>query len=58
MKVGDLVRMKIYETGRVGIVVERYHHPGSTLVGIRWFKGSGKVDWEPEAWLEILSEGR
>jgi hypothetical protein len=25
-------------------------------IGIKWFGGSGKVDWEPEPWLEVVSE--
>jgi hypothetical protein len=65
MKVGDLVKMKTHDTGLVGIVVDTYPriaeratpteraHP---QIGIKWFKGSGKVDWEPEAWLEVVSE--
>jgi hypothetical protein len=27
-------------------------------VGIKWAGGSGKMDWEPEAWLEVVSESR
>ena len=65
VKVGDLVRMKTHETGLVGIVLER--HPGvprngdpqrTPQIGIKWFGGSGKIDWEPEAWLEVVSESR
>jgi len=59
IKTGDLVRMKTHETGLVGIVVDRDHHDSSaTQIGIKWFKGSGKMDWEPEAWLEVISESR
>jgi len=65
MKVGDLVRMKTHDTGHVGIVVERHARWKATLlygdsaqIGIKWFDGSGKTDWEPEAWLEIVSESR
>ncbi len=61
IKKGDLVRMKTHDTGLVGIVLER--HPVAisttpTQIGIKWFGGSGKMDWEPEAWLEVISESR
>jgi len=61
IKKGDLVRMKTHETGLAGIALER--HPVAisttpTQIGIKWFGGSGKMDWEPEAWLEVISESR
>ena len=57
MKVGDLVRMKgsAYDTGFVGIVVGKGDRYSSKMIGIKWFGGSGKVDWEPETWLEVVS---
>ena len=61
IKVGDLVKMKTHDTGLVGIVVER--HPIATgttspaQIGIQWCSRSGKVEWEPEGWLEVGSEG-
>ena len=58
IKKGDLVKVKDYETGLVGIVVDRDYHRSSTQIGIKWFGGSGKMDWEPEAWLEVISESR
>ena len=61
IKVSDLVRMKTHETGLVGIVVGRYPKytdTGPIQIGIKWFKGSGKTDWEPEGWLEVVSESR
>ena len=61
IKTGDLVRMKTHETGLVGIVIGRYpKHAtvGPIQIGIKWFKGSGKVDWEPASWLEVVSESR
>ena len=58
VKVGDLVSMKTHDTGLVGIVVDRDYHRSSIQIGIKWFGGSGKVDWEPEAWLEVVSESR
>ena len=58
MKVGDLVRMKTHTTGLVGIVVDRDYHHSSIQIGIKWFGGSGKMDWEPESWLEVVSESR
>jgi hypothetical protein len=64
MKVGDLVRMKTHETGLIGIVVEYDYHPNAVQVGVRWFgesssgRVSPKVNYEPSAWLEVVSEGR
>ena len=64
VKKGDLVRMKTHETGLIGIVIERLPRnpeaiPASaSQIGIKWFKGSGKTDWEPESWLEVISENR
>ena len=58
MKVGDLVRMKsgMYESKLLGIVLGRSGHTNSTQIAIKWFGGSGSIDWEPESWLEVLSE--
>jgi len=73
VKVGDLVRMKTHETGLIGIVVDIHPHSHrqrnlspTRQVGIRWFHNeddlvavsSGKVDWEPESWLEVVSASR
>jgi|TARA_R110000822_G_scaffold51338_2_gene133546 hypothetical protein len=58
IKRGDLVRMKTHDTGLVGIVIDRDYHHSSTQIAIKWFKGSGKVDWEPETWLEVVSESK
>ena len=58
INVGDLVKMGTHETGLIGLVVERDSHPNSIQIGIKWIGGSGKVDWEPESWLEVVSEGR
>ena len=60
-KIGDLVKMRTHETGLVGIVVDKHPKIPSALplqFGIMWTGGSGKLDWEPEAWLEVVSEGR
>ena len=60
-RVGDLVRMHTHDTGLVGIVLERHPKAISTTpaqLGIMWTGGSGKIDWEPEDWLELVSEGR
>jgi len=57
-RVGDLVKMRTHETGLVGIVLERHPKAISTTpaqLGIMWAGGSGKMDWEPEAWLEVVS---
>ena len=61
IKKGDLVRMKTHDTGLVGLVIGRHPVAISTTpaqIGIKWFGGSGKMAWEPEAWLEVVSEGR
>ena len=58
IKKGDLVRMHTHDTGLVGIVVERHPKAISTTpaqLGIMWTGGSGKIDWEPEGWLEVVS---
>jgi hypothetical protein len=57
-RVGDLVKMRTHETGLVGIVVDRHPTAISTTpaqAGIIWTGGSGKIDWEPEGWLEVVS---
>ena len=63
IKVGDLVRVRDYDTNLIGIVLEKEGTPGLNVsttpqIGIKWFGGSGKIDWEPEAWLEVVSESR
>ena len=59
IRIGDLVTMRTHDTGFVGIVLDV--HPSelhkSTQIGIKWFGGSGKIDYEPESWVEIVSEG-
>ena len=60
MKVGDLVKMKHYDTGLVGLVVDIHRSDlhKSVQVGIMWLPKPGKVEWEPEQWLEVVREGR
>jgi hypothetical protein len=58
IKVGDLVRLRDYDTDLIGIVLKRSHHPNSTQIAIKWFGGSGSIDWEPESWLAVVSESR
>ena len=53
--------MKTHHTGYAGIAVGRYPKhtdTGPIQIGIKWFKGSGVVDWQPEGWLEVISESR
>ena len=60
-RVGDLVRMRTHDTGLVGVVLGRHPKAISTTpaqLGIMWMGGSGQIDWEPEGWLEVVSEGR
>ena len=61
VRIGDLVKMRTHETGLVGLVVYRHPKAISTTpaqLGIKWAGGSGQIDWEPEGWLEVISEGR
>ena len=60
MNVGDLVRMKTHDTGFVGIVVEVHGTTrGRIQAGIKWFSPHfTKINWEPDGWLEVLSECR
>ena len=58
IKTGDLVRVRDYDTNLIGIVLDRDHHPNSTQIAIKWFGGSGSIDWEPESWLAVVSESR
>ena len=67
IKTGDLVRMKTHDTGLVGIVMGRYPKhtdTGPIQIGIKWLLCPGRslvagsIQWEPEAWLEVVSESR
>ena len=60
MKVGDLVKMKHYDTGLVGLVVDIHRSDlhKSVQVGIMWLPKPGKVEREPASWLEVISEAR
>ena len=60
IRIGDLVKMSTHDTGLVGIVLERHPKAISTTpaqIGIQWLGRDGHMDWEPEAWLEVVSEG-
>ena len=69
MKLGDLVTMpgtwirNMDDGNGLGMVVELpFVGPnGETQqtprVGILWSDGEG-IDWEPETWLEVISESR
>jgi hypothetical protein len=59
VKVGDLVKFKGSDLV-IGIIVDlNLPNPPNTLnrVGILWTDGDG-IDYEPKAWLEVISEGR
>ena len=58
MKVGDLVRVKDYNTDLIGIVLERKMCGRTPNVAIKWFLGTNSIDWETEASLEVVSESR
>ena len=60
IKKGDLVKMKHYDTGLVGLVVDvhRSELHKSVQVGIMWVPKPGKVEREPASWLEVISEAR
>ena len=67
MKVGDLVIMgreilPVGATHPVGIIVAD-DYPNLSIVsrkriGVVWTDGGGAVDYEPQAWLEVISERR
>ena len=59
-RVGDLVTMYTHDTGLIGVVLRRHPKAISTTpaqVGIKWFNGANSFEWEPEGWLEVVSEG-
>ena len=58
MKVGDLVKVKDYDTDLVGIVLERKMRGRTPNVAIKWFGAYIEVQWEPVSWLEVISESR
>ena len=66
MKVGDLVIMgreilPVGATHTVGIIVaDDYPNLGRSRkrIGVAWTDGGGAVDYEPRAWLEVISESR
>ena len=61
MKIGDLVRMSSHETGLVGIVLDIMPHKTNKKtrqIGIQWLTPGYPFDWEPEGWLEVVSESR
>jgi hypothetical protein len=58
IKIGDLVKVKDYDTNLIGIVLDRKVRGHTPNIAIKWFGGSGSIDWEPESWLEVVSESR
>ena len=61
VKVGDLVTMYTHDTGLIGVVLDRKPKAFSSKpaqIGIKWFSGTNSFEWEPEGWLEVVSEGR
>ena len=58
IKEGDLVKVRDYDTGLIGLVVDMMYHQNATQVGIIWCGSKAcKVQWEPAGWLEVVSEG-
>ena len=67
MKVGDLVIMwqedlPVGGTHTVGIIVAD-DYPNVSFdprkqIAVVWTDGGGAVDYEPRAWLEVISESR
>ena len=57
VNIGDLVKMKstMYDSKLLGIVLDKDEHSISSQIAITWLGGSGSIDWEPEAWLEVIS---
>jgi hypothetical protein len=58
MQVGDLVRVKDYDTDLIGIVLERKMCGRTPNVAIKWFGGANSIDWETESSLELVNESR
>jgi hypothetical protein len=59
VKIGDLVTMYSHDTGLIGIVLAREPKAYSTTpaqICIKWFNSGASVEWEPEGWLEVVSE--
>ncbi len=62
IKKGDLVRMKdrYYSSEMIGIAMDREPKAISTTpaqIAIHWFDVN-RVEWEPEGWVEVVSESR
>ena len=62
MKEGDLIHMPGQallngeEVPSIGVVIDTHpRHPNDKRVGIMWTDNWGEVDWEPKAWLEVIS---
>ena len=60
VNVGDLVKMKdsMYDSVLIGIALERRFQGINNHIRIRWLVDGHTYDWEPENWLEVISEGR
>ena len=62
IRIGDLVKLHTQNTGLIGIVLDREPKAISTTpaqIGIKWFTlTQSGINWEPESWLEVVSEGR
>ena len=58
IKIGDLVKVKDYDTDLVGIVLERKICGRTPNVAVRWFGAAIEVQWEPVSWLEVISASR
>tara|TARA_B100000212_G_scaffold334715_1_gene305774 strand:- start:1576 stop:1737 length:162 start_codon:yes stop_codon:yes gene_type:complete len=53
--------MYTHDTGLIGVAIDREPKAISTTpaqIGIKWFNEGGSFEWEPEGWLEVISEGR
>ena len=62
MKPGDLIHMPGQtllageEVPAIGIVIDTEpRHLNDKRVGVMWTDNWGEVDWEPKAWLEVIS---
>ena len=58
MQVGDLVRVKDYDTDLIGIVLERKMCGHTPNVAIKWFLRISSIVWETEASLEVVNASR
>ena len=48
----------MYDSVLIGIALERRFQGINNHILIRWFVDGHTYDWEPENWLEVVSDSR